>query len=92
VLHKAIYVDGMHPEDLEWYGRYAENFGLDPVGFKNKMGEAKFKEAAHKDFKLAKRYGISGFPSLVAIKDEQAYHISQGYKAYESLMDKLRRL
>lgn len=92
ILHKAIYVDGMHPEDLKWYGKYASEFGFDAEDFNQKMKEPKFKEAAEKDFELAKQFGISGFPSLVAFKDNQAYRISQGYEDYDSLAEKLNRI
>lgn len=28
-LHKSIYLDRMHPEDMEWYRKYASELGFD---------------------------------------------------------------
>ena len=91
-LHKAIYVDGMHPEDMEWYGKYASELGFDAKEFAGKMEEPQYKEAAQKDFDLARQYGIGGFPSIIVIKENQAYRISQGYEDYGSLNQKLKQL
>ncbi len=52
ILHKAIYVDGMHPEDIKGYGQYAEQIGLNAVAFSEAMSQDTFRKLAEQDFKL----------------------------------------
>ncbi len=92
MLHRAVYVDGMHPEHLQDYGRYAEKIGLDGTQFVKDLSDPKYQNAALQDISLTKNYGISGFPTLVVIKDEKASLLSNGYVEYEYLEARLDTL
>lgn len=89
ILHKAVYVDGHHPEDLDGYGKYAEKIGLDGVAFVETMKDPIAEGMAQEDFQLARKFGINGFPTLVGIKENKAYLISNGYMDYEAVAARL---
>ncbi|MEO0468560.1 MAG: DsbA family protein [Bacteroidota bacterium] len=92
ILHQAIYVDGMHPEDLPAYVPYAAKIGLDGEAFIAEMAQPHYLEAAKKDFAMARHFGINGFPAMVGIKGDSAFLISHGYMAYEALTARLNTL
>ena len=85
VLHKAIYVDGLHPENIAGYGTYASNIGLNAADFVVDMQKSTYEELAQSDFQLARHFGINGFPAMIGIKEETAYMITRGYVPFESV-------
>ena len=89
ILHKAIYVDGLHPENVDGYGLYAEKIGLDGEEFINLMNDKLYQELAQEDFNLSKKYGITGFPTLVGMKGDSAFLISNGFMDFQSISSRL---
>lgn len=89
LLHEAIYVEGVHPEDIEGYAPYAERIGMDSATFIAYLSDPKFEALAKQDFELTQRMGIGGFPSLVGIKNDSAYVISRGYESFPAIEAKL---
>ena len=89
ILHKAIYVDGLHPEHMEGYGSYAEKIGFSRTDFVASMYDESYRELAQKDFDISRRYGISGFPTLVGIKGDASFVISNGFVNFQSISSKL---
>lgn len=92
ILHKAIYVDGHQPEDIEGYGKYAAKIGLDPVQFVSDMSKENYEKVAYNDFSIAKQYGVVGFPSLVAVKKDTSFIINNGYNSYDKIAAVLDQL
>ncbi len=84
-LQKAIYYDGIEPEDLQAYGGYAAQFGIDAEEFVNKMQEEKFKNATFAEFQQVAEWGIQGFPSVIMATPENLYLIARGYMPFERL-------
>lgn len=85
ILHKALYVDGMEPEDTASYGYYAEKVGLDSSVFVADMKDPKYRYSAISDFNRAQQLGVTGFPALIAQTSDTAYLISSGYRDYKSI-------
>ena len=91
LLHKAVYFDGMEPEDIAGYGKYAAETGLDEQEFTRMMGEARYLEKAREDFQQSAVAGVGGFPTLMLSYGGKSYIISRGYAAYEALAPALRK-
>ncbi|MEL6842878.1 MAG: DsbA family protein [Bacteroidota bacterium] len=85
LLHQAVYVDGLHPEDIDGYGIYAEQIGLDPKLFVSDMANPEFHSLAQAEFAHSKGIGVSGFPSLVGHIGESRILLSNGYLDYPNL-------
>jgi len=92
ILHKAIYVDGMHPENIAWYGNYAEKIGMSAASFTKKMTSKEYLEKAYLDFEKTEQNGISGFPTLVAAKSGKNIIVSRGYENFESVRSRIQDL
>ena len=84
-LQKAIYYDGIEPENLDSYGQIAAKFGLDAVLFTSKMKDPLYKKLAEVDFKKSADLNVSGFPT-VFLEIEGIYHkIGSGYMPFGRL-------
>lgn len=92
ILHKAVYVDGMHPEDIESYGSYAASIGIAASDFLTWMKSKRYLEAAHDDFERTKRNGVSAFPTLIAQQNDSSRVLSRGYQDFETLKAAILRL
>jgi putative protein-disulfide isomerase len=84
-LQQAIYYDGIAPRDFEAYGTLAEEFGLDNTAFQEAMTTEHFLEKAYEEFNWSKQRGITGFPTVVLQKGQQAYAIAKGAVPLENL-------
>jgi len=84
-LQKAIYYDGIEPENLEAYGDIASRFGLDAEEFVGKMKDPIYKQAAEEDFRKSAALGVSGFPSVFIERDGSYYKIGSGYLPFGNL-------
>jgi len=84
-LQKAIYYDGIEPENLEAYGQIAFKFGLDAKSFVLKMKDPLNKKLAEDDFKKSDELNVSGFPTIF-IEINGTYHkIGSGYMSFNEL-------
>lgn len=84
-LQKAIYYDGMEPEDVEAYGKYARQYGIDPLEFIAKMEEKNYRDMAECEFQQVAEWGIGGFPTVVYQQGDKFYLIARGYTPYREL-------
>lgn len=91
-VQEAIYRKGKLPTQPETYGECAEQFGMDAPGFMKRMVEKELLTQVHNEFKMVHEWGITGFPSLVYIKNEQAYLLAQGYTSLDNLNSTLRQI
>jgi putative protein-disulfide isomerase len=84
-LQKAIYFDGIEPENYAAYGKIAQEFGLDAVDFVLQMGNQSNIQNAENDFIKSNDLGVSGFPT-VFIEIDGVYHkIASGYIPFNIL-------
>lgn len=91
-LQKAIYVDGLEPDETEAYRPMATSFGLDAEEFIKRMGFPHYEMVANKDFAQSAKWGIQGFPSVVVFHQDQGYLIARGYLPFDALDKTLREI
>lgn len=91
-LQKAIYVDGIQPADFSAYAKYAEAFGIDPVKFTEQISSEEALKAAELDFTQTAAFGVNGFPTVIAQKDEKYYLLARGYRPYDDINESLQQL
>ena len=84
-LQRAIYYDGIEPENLDAYGQIALKFGLDAKSFVSKMKDPLYEKLAEDDFKKSAELNVSGFPTIF-IEINGTYHkIGSGYMPFSKL-------
>ena len=91
-LQKAVYYDGLAPQDTAAYAPLAKNFGLDGETFVAQMQEPKFKALAEADFQRSQQLGVSGFPTVFAQTEENYYRLASGYTRLADLESRFATL
>ena len=84
-LQKAIYYDGMEPENYSAYGKIAAEFGLDSIDFVLQMKDTINVQNAANDFKKSNDLGVSGFPTVFIEVDGVYHKIASGYVPFNVL-------
>ncbi|MGB3585379.1 MAG: DsbA family protein, partial [Tunicatimonas sp.] len=88
-LQKAVYYDGLAPEDIAAYGPLAEEFGIDGHTFTQQMEEEKFVTRTRQEFRRVQELGVQGFPTMVAEVDSAHYPLVRGYASLSTLENQL---
>ena len=84
-LQKAIYFDGIEPENYDSYGAIATEFGLGAADFVSQMKDPRNSQEAVNDFRKSSDLGVTGFPT-VFVEANGVYHkIASGYVPFHVL-------
>ena len=78
-LQNGFYAEGSVLQDTDTLARYAEQIGGDGEAFRSTFGTRAAIEATWHDFSLARSWGITGFPTIVARDGNRGTLISAGY-------------
>jgi putative protein-disulfide isomerase len=84
-LQKAVYFDGIEPENYAAYGTLAQEFGLDATDFVSQMQESASLKAAEKDFAYTAQLQVSGFPTVFIQHGNKIAVIARGFLPLEHL-------
>lgn len=87
-LQRAIYYEGMMPEDLEGYADRAEKFGVERGAYLRRLQSEDTSYAVREEFMFTRQLGVEGFPMVVLKnKQEEYYLVARGYVPEEVLED-----
>ncbi|SER23432.1 putative protein-disulfide isomerase [Lentzea xinjiangensis] len=87
-MQSAFFHDGASLSDPRTYRTIAEDFGLDAdavvAAFETATPEA--------DFQLAARLGVTGFPTLIAVRGSERYALARGHASADEVEQRLAAL
>lgn len=84
-MQSAFYAENRDLTKKEILADIAESQGVDREQFLENFQGEEMKELAIKGFATSQKMGVRGFPTLVGIKDNQAYLLSNGYQPFAAL-------
>ena len=84
-MFKAYFNEAMDPSQRETHLRVAGQEGLDRGEFSAMLDSNEVEEALQKDLSTTRRFGITGFPSVVLTVGDTHYLISPGYQPIETM-------
>jgi putative protein-disulfide isomerase len=91
-LFKAYFTQALDPSRVDTQVDVAADIGLAPEAFRRMLGSAEVEHALQEDLRLTKRYGITGFPSVVLTLGTDHYLVSPGYQPIESIRKIINRV
>ena len=84
-LQRAIYYDGVAPEDTAAFAARAARYGFDESEFNYKVSSAEYHALAKEDFKETERFGITGFPAVVVEAKGEYFLMAKGFTSSDTL-------
>lgn len=91
-LQNAIYRDGLDLNQMETYRVLFNAFGLNGNALVKRMEAVDVISAANAEFVEVSRFGVSGFPTVIAEVNGQYYALSRGFVDYTQLEIAAERL
>lgn len=91
-IQNLLFIDGQDINKPEAYLPLAEEAGVGKAEFLKKFKDILYRNKAEQEFEIAQHWGISGFPAVVVEKDDKLYLVSQGFQAYEPLVDTIGKV
>lgn len=88
-LQKAIYSEGVHPDDYEGLVNAMDDYGLDKEKFVDIAQSENSKQRALQEFELSSRLGVRGFPTVFIMNDNQLKTIANGAENYSNVKSKI---
>jgi putative protein-disulfide isomerase len=85
-LHQAFYAGNRDITERETLCALAAEFGLDRESFAEAFDDQETISETRRDFAVARRAGITGFPTLLAGSNEDGYAVvSPGYQSWDKV-------
>lgn len=84
-VHQAFYAEGRDTTDGGELVEIAADFGYDKDAFAETWVAKETREETLGDFWFAQKSGITGFPTLLAVEDQQAQLVTAGFQKWENL-------
>lgn len=91
-IQQKFYVQSQDPKKVEFYQGICEQTGLDFAAFSQMFESDELKAQTNGEFDITRKWGVSGYPTLVYSDGKQLYMISSGYQKYESIVETLNQL
>ncbi len=85
-LHHAFYAENKDVTDRETLCVLAAEFGLDRETFAKSCDDEETISETRRDFAIARRAGITGFPTLLAGSNDEGYAVvTPGYQSWQKV-------
>jgi len=91
LLQRAIYFDGIPPAEAKAYAPYAEQIGIDPDSFTEKMKALAYRRKAEQEFQIAAQVGVRGFPTCFMKTGDQFHLIATGYRPLQEVLPAVQK-
>jgi putative protein-disulfide isomerase len=88
-LQKAIYFEGIHPEDMNYFAGLAANYGVDKNEFLKRCNEDTFKLRTRQEFQFANDLKATGYPYVVLRKGGAYFLVAHGYTDLDTILGRL---
>ncbi len=90
-LHEAFYVRGVDITDLDTFPDLLDGFGVDRDLFTEVLTDESTAERTKRDFAEARRYGVSGFPTVALRDGGELGVVTRGFVPWDQLEPALTR-
>ncbi|KHK56188.1 DSBA oxidoreductase [Ralstonia sp. A12] len=84
-VQHAFYAEGRDTTQVDVLREVAVANGIDAAHFDAVFDTEALRDETREDFRLSRRWGINGFPSLLVEQDSTLYQIGRGYAPAEAL-------
>lgn len=84
-LQKTFFYEGNSLNEDKTYKILADQYGIEGNMLIDSLNSNTIKEAAFKEFELAKQWGIKGYPAVVIFYKNKGYMIANGYSSLDNL-------
>jgi putative protein-disulfide isomerase len=91
-IQKAQYLDGKDLQDETVYLDLIKFYAIDATEFLKRLNSDEYKMQTIQLFKMVQEWGITGFPAVILVKNEEFFLIAKGYVDHENLKNTIEKI
>ena len=91
-MQKAHYIDGKNLEEESVYVDLIKPYDIDSIEFLKRLNSDEYRMETSNQFKMIQEWGITGFPAVILVKDNQFYLIAKGYVDFDNLQKTIEKI
>jgi putative protein-disulfide isomerase len=88
-VQSSFYAYNRHPHDTNTYVNIARDLGISTTEFRKRFTSHDYILKTTKDFELARKLGINGFPSVLMILGDNSYIVARGYVKASEMVERI---
>ena len=88
-IQRGYYLRAMNPSDNSTLIQFAKELGLDVGNFENDLSSEETEAELQRQLSFTRSSPVTGFPSLVLVKDNKYYPVAVDYKDYQITLDEI---
>lgn len=89
---QKFYVQNQDPKQVEFYNTICSDIGLDFAEFETLFTSDEMKAQAQAEFDITRKWGVSGYPTLIYSDGQQLFMISSGFQKSETIISTITQL
>ncbi|HYN98814.1 MAG TPA: DsbA family protein, partial [Actinomycetota bacterium] len=88
-IQRAFYAEGVLTIDLEALLPLVADVGGDTEAFRDAFDSEQYRDAAWADFTVAREWGITSYPTVIARVGDQGHLLTIGYSQTDVMLERL---
>lgn len=86
-IQRKFYVDSQDPIDSSFYEGICKQFNINFEDFLARFNSEDVKRETMEEFQLNRKWGVSGYPTVILLNNDKLHMIAHGYASFEQMRD-----
>ncbi len=86
-IQRKFYVESQDPTELSFYESICKEFNIDFAAFSKGFESEASKKETMEEFQLNRRWGVSGYPTMVLLNNDKLHMIAHGFASFERMVE-----
>lgn len=86
-IQRKFYVESQDPNKSVFYKDICEEFDVDFTEFKTRFESEEARKETMEEFQLNRRWGVSGYPTIILLNNDKLHMIAHGYATFEKMRE-----
>jgi putative protein-disulfide isomerase len=91
-VSRKFYVDNENPSDIDFYKSICKEFQIPFADFKQDFLSDQLKMKTNAEFQMNRQWGLTGFPTVLFINNDELFKINYGYREFEQMKDAIEKI
>jgi putative protein-disulfide isomerase len=91
-VQRKFYVESQDPNMASFYASICDDFDINYGDFLSRFESGECKAETMDEFKLNRGWGVSGYPSVLLLNNDQLYQIANGFATFEQMKEQVDKL
>jgi len=89
---RKFYVENEDPGEDEFYRSICEDFSIPFDDFISHFKSDEAKKATMSEFQLNRQWGVTGYPTVLFVHNDELFKINYGYREFEGMKEAIEKI